>query len=89
MKKINKEFRKILFLQYCNHFEVYLEDTRYVDVFESFKNFKNMLTWRHDTHCGDCTNVAMSCLKCNAHDIIDDAKVVYRLLNKVICEQNI
>lgn len=79
MKYMNDNIRLVAFALYCKEISADDHDLIFVkddDINLLWDKFKWVMEGLEETHFGDCTNDSISCLRCRADNLIEDAKYI-------------
>ena len=79
MKYTSDNIRLVAFALYCKEISGNDHDLLFVkddDINLLWDKFKWVMEGLEETHFGDCTNDSISCLRCRADNLIEDAKCI-------------
>ena len=81
MKYTSDNIRLVAFALYCKEISGNDHDLLFVkddDINLLWDKFKWVMEGLEETHFGDCTNDSISCLRCRADNLIEDAKYIIK-----------
>ena len=95
MKYMNDNIRLVAFALYCKEISGNDHDLLFVkddDINLLWDKFQWVMEGLEETHFGDCTNDSISCLRCRADNLIEDAKYIiehWQNNDEIVKERNI